>query len=108
MVKLGETIESDKVDEIYHFISEEGVVLLSTNQHKRSAIDYNLDQIETMVDPNLFFRINRKVIIHLNSIQKVGSYFNSRLKIHPDKMEEDACIVSRDRVNNFKRWLVGN
>ncbi len=108
MVKLGETIVSVKVDEINHFISEDGVVLLSTNQHKRYAIDYNLDQIETMVDPNLFFRINRKVIIHLNSIQKVGSYFNSRLKIHTDKIEEEACIVSRDRVNDFKRWLDGN
>jgi len=108
MVKLGETIVSVKVDEIHHFISEDGVVLLSTNQHKRYAIDYNLDQIETMVDPNLFFRINRKVIIHLNSIQKVGSYFNSRLKIHTDKIEEEACIVSRDRVNDFKRWLDGN
>ena len=108
MVKMGETIVSVKTEEINHFISEDGVVLLSTNLNKRYAIDYNLDQLETMVDPNLFFRINRKVIIHLNSIQKVGSYFNSRLKIHSDKIEDEACIVSRDRVNDFKKWLDGN
>jgi len=108
MVKIGETIIPVKTEEIHHFISEDGVVLLSTHQNKRYAIDYNLDQLETMVDPNLFFRINRKVIIHLNSIQKVGSYFNSRLKIHAEKIEEEACIVSRDRVNDFKKWLDGN
>ncbi len=108
MVKMGETIISVKTEEIHHFISEDGIVLISTNSNKRYALDFNLDQIETMVDPNLFFRINRKVVICLNSIQKVGTYFNSRLKIQTDKIEDEACIVSRDRVNDFKKWLGGN
>lgn len=108
MVKIGESIISVKSEEIIHFIAEDGIVLLVTESGKRYSIDYTLDQLESLVDPNMFFRINRKVIISLNAVQKVSTYFNSRLKINSTQLEDEACIVSRDRVNDFKNWLDGN
>ncbi len=108
LVKIGESIISVKTEEIIHFIAEDGIVLLVTNTSKRYPIDYTLDQLENMVDPTLFFRINRKVLICLNVIEKVSIYFNSRLKINSSQLDEEAVIVSRDRVNDFKKWLDGN
>jgi len=105
LVKMGESITSIKTEEIIHFIAEDGVVLLVTNQNKRYTIDYTLDQLESKVDPSLFFRINRKVFINIHAIQKVGTYFNSRLKINSTSLDEDSCVVSRDRVSDFKKWL---
>ncbi len=105
MVKLGDSLSSIKTEEIHHFISEDGMVLLITNQGKRFPLDYNLDQLEQLIDPAAFFRINRKVIIRIDSIQKVASYFNSRLRIHALQLSEDDAIVSRDRVGNFKEWF---
>jgi DNA-binding LytR/AlgR family response regulator len=58
-----------------------------------------------MLHPEQFFRINRKAIIHINQIQKVVSYFNSRLKLQMQHLEGDDAIVSRDRVGDFKAWL---
>lgn len=107
IVKMGENIIPVKTEEIIHFIAEDGIVLLVTNSNKRYPIDYTLDQLEQMIDPLMFFRINRKVIIHLNAIHKVGSYFNSRLKISSSVLDDEACVVSRDRVNDFKKWLDG-
>lgn len=105
LVKTGDVISSIRTAEISHFISEDGAVLLCTNAGKRYVIDYTLDTLEATVSPEEFFRINRKLIIHINSIQKVSSYFNSRLKVqHPAIGEEDA-VVSRERVNDFKAWL---
>lgn len=108
MVKIGENIISVKSEEIIHFVAEDGIVLLVTNTGKRYSIDYTLDQLENLIDPDAFFRINRKVIISLNAVQKVSSYFNSRLKINSTQLEDEACIVSRDRVSDFKKWLDGN
>lgn len=104
MVKIGDTISSIKTEDIAHFISEDGEVLLVTG-NKRYVIDYTLDTLEELVSPDVFFRINRKVLININSIQKVSSYFNSRLKLNSDSLKEDDCIVSRERVNDFKSWL---
>ena len=65
----------------------------------------HLDQLEALLDPTEFFRINRQVIIGINSIQKSGAYFNSRLKISAQLLHPDNSIVSRERVNDFKAWL---
>lgn len=105
MVKMGNSIASIKAEDIVHFISEDGIVLLVNNVGKRYPIDYTLDQLETLIAPELFFRINRKVIININAIQKVSSYFNSRLIITADNLSNDDNIISRDRVNEFKLWL---
>ena len=108
MVKIGDTLISIKIEEINLFVAEDGVVLLVTNLNKRYTIDYTLDQLENMVETSSFFRINRKVIIGISSIEKVGTYFNSRLKINSNQLDDDSSIVSRDRVNDFKKWMDGN
>lgn len=105
MVKIGDTISSIKTDDILHFVSEDGMVLLVTENNKRYVIDYTLDNLETLISPDVFFRINRKVIINISSVQKVASYFNSRLKVNSSALKDDDCVVSRERVNDFKNWL---
>ncbi len=105
IVKMGDTISSVKTDEIAHFISEDGLVLAVLQNGKRYAVDYVLDQLEELLDPRAFFRINRKVIIHINSIQKANTYFNGRLKLNSETLKDEECVVSRERVNDFKSWL---
>lgn len=105
MVKMGDQIVSIKAEDILHFIADDGIVLLMSKDVKRYPVDFTLDQIDEMLDPTVFFRINRKVIININAIQKVTSYFNSRLKVNAIQLSDDSAIVSRDRVSEFKMWL---
>jgi DNA-binding LytR/AlgR family response regulator len=100
MVKIGDTISSIKTEDILHFVSEDGMVLLVTENNKRYVIDYTLDNLETLISPDIFFRI-----INISSVQKVASYFNSRLKINSSSLKDEDCVVSRERVNDFKQWL---
>ena len=93
MVKMGDSIVSIKTEDVYHFIAEDGITLMVTSNNKRYPIDYTLDQLEAMVSPDLFFRINRKVLISMNSIQKVSSYFNSRLKINSNILEANVINI---------------
>jgi DNA-binding LytR/AlgR family response regulator len=58
-----------------------------------------------MLQPKQVFRINRKIILNIQSIEKVGTYFNSRLAITAKFLDNEARIVSRERVNDFKKWL---
>ncbi|MBI1836040.1 MAG: response regulator transcription factor [Flavobacteriia bacterium] len=107
IVKIGDNISSIKTDEISHFLSEDGVVLLVTFFGKKYIVDYNLDQLELLIPPTNFYRLNRKVIASLNSIQKTNSFFNSRLKVKIEFLNEESSIVSRERVIQFKKWLDG-
>lgn len=105
LVKLGQTIDSIPTEEIHHFETKDSLSFLVTNKGNHFPIDYTLDQLETQLQPKNFFRINRKIILHIQSIEKVSSYFNSRLSITSKFLENDARIVSRERVNDFKKWL---
>jgi DNA-binding LytR/AlgR family response regulator len=104
LVKTGDSISTIKTEDISHFISEDGAVLLVTG-NKRYVIDYTLDTLETLISPDVFFRINRKALVNISSIQKVNSYLNGRLKINSAFLGEEESIVSRERVNDFKQWL---
>lgn len=105
MVKMGDNIVSVKTEDISHFIAEDGISLLVNTGGKRYPVDYTLDQLETLVAPDQFFRINRKVLISINAVHKVSSYFNSRLKVNSELLDDEAAVVSRERVNDFKQWL---
>lgn len=104
LVKVGEQLKYVSANEVAYFTHEEGLVFAYSHA-KRYALDQSIEQIEKLVDPDDFFRINRKMIVSLSSINQIHRYFNSRLKlkVKPD-MEEDV-IVSRDRVVDFKNWI---
>lgn len=104
LVKSGQELKFILTDEIQYFFSEDGLVFAQLANNK-FHLDYYLEQVEKLLDPTLFFRINRKVIVHLNSIQKIHTYFNSRLLLDLKPVANFDIIVSRDRVSDFKQWL---
>lgn len=105
LVKMGDGIVSLKAEDIAYFVSEDGLVLLVTQLSKRYPLNYSLEELEGLIDEAKFFRINRKVIVNINAIQKISNYFNSRLKLTLPLLGDDESIVSRERVGEFKEWL---
>jgi DNA-binding LytR/AlgR family response regulator len=94
-----------KSEDIAYFVYEDGIVLLVTQLSKRYPLNYSLDELDGLIDGTKFFRINRKVIVNINAIQKISNYFNSRLKLSLPILGDDESIVSRERVAEFKEWL---
>lgn len=107
MVKLGEHIRSITIEEISFFFADGRDVYLVTNQQRKFIIDYTLESLDEILDPKVFYRVNRSYILNIASIQDVVVYSNSRLKITPLVKWEKEIIVSRDKVNDFKQWFDG-
>lgn len=105
LVKVGEKIQTVDVQDVGLFFSEDKVTLLQTRSGKKFIIDYTLDEVEEMVDPNLFFRLNRKYISSIGAIKEVFTYSNSRLKILLENSTDQDILVSREKMGPFKIWL---
>jgi DNA-binding LytR/AlgR family response regulator len=105
IIKIGEHIKSVAVDEMLFFFSRNKATFCCLGENKNYLLDYSLEQVEGMVDPRRFFRINRQYHISLDAIQDIISYSNSRLRIELKGSTDKDIIVSRDRVNEFKEWL---
>jgi DNA-binding LytR/AlgR family response regulator len=107
MVKLGDHIRSITADQISLFFADGREVYLFTTQNRKFIIDYTLETLEDLLDPNVFYRVNRSFILNINSIKDVIVYSNSRLKITPHLEFDREIIVSREKVGDFKQWFDG-
>jgi two-component system, LytTR family, response regulator len=107
MVKLGEHIRSITADQISLFFADGRDVYLVTTQNRKFIIDYTLEGLEEILNPSVFFRLNRTFILNINSIKDVLVYSNSRLKITLNQEFDKEIIVSREKVGEFKEWFDG-
>lgn len=101
---------ADKLDivdtcDILYFYIEENSVFLNTISNKAYGLDYSLEKVQQLLDPNMFFRINRKYVIHLKSIEKMSAYSQYRIKLILKNCNDNDIVVSRERVKGFKKWL---
>lgn len=105
LVKNGMNIRAVKTSEIAYFFSEQKVSMLMTTAGQKFPVDYSLEQVELMLNPDVFFRISRKFIVHIDAVRAIHPYFKGRLKVevYPEIPEE--IIVSSDRTPGFKEWL---
>lgn len=101
-VKVGIRFQSIPIENVCCFFVEERCTFLNTVENKTYDLDYSLDQLQNMVDPGKFFRINRNSLVNINCIGEIISYSTNRLKLKIGKTEQ---IVSRDKVSDFKQWM---
>lgn len=105
VIKVGEHLKSIQVKDILYFFSREKASYCCVNTGRTYLIDYTLEQLDAMLDPKQYYRINRKYIVGLDSFTDIISYSNSRLRLVLENSEDNDIIVSRDRVADFKQWL---
>lgn len=104
LVKHLQKMVSIPVEDIAYFYFD-GLVLFKTHDNKRYVVDYTLDEIEVMIDPEMFFRTNRSNIVSVKSISKIDEYFGNRLILKLQPENEKEALVSREKVHGFKKWL---
>ena len=105
VIKVGEHIKVFAIDDVQCFYSTEKYAFLQNNSGRDYAINYSLDQLEDLLDPARFFRINRKFLVSFSAISDIISYSNSRLRVKLNANESEDLIVSREKVQDFKKWL---
>ncbi|MCU0353841.1 MAG: LytTR family DNA-binding domain-containing protein [Cytophagales bacterium] len=105
LVRFGDHLQYKNVQDVSYFYADGKVVYLVTNDNKRFIVEYTLEELEVVLDPTVFHRINRKVIVHLEAVRDVRLHSNSRLRLSLRPTLEGDVVVSREKVSAFKAWL---
>ncbi|WP_347838914.1 LytTR family DNA-binding domain-containing protein [uncultured Draconibacterium sp.] len=108
LVKVGTHLRVIETTDVLYFYSFEKGTYAKLNDGKDYLLDQSLELVEGMVNPNTFFRINRKYLVALKSINDVVAYSNSRLKLKVHHHTDDDFLVAREKVKSFKSWLEGS
>jgi len=106
LIRTGEKYRSITTGEISHFYINERSVFLSDSQGRDYGIDYSLEQLQSILDPRKFFRINRECIVNIDAISLMYSYSSSRMQLTMKNQQKDELfVVSREKVSEFKSWI---
>lgn len=105
VLKVGEHLKSVEVKDILFFYSLDKATFGQTMAGRKHILDLTMDQLESLIDPTRFFRINRKYLVAVDSIQDMITYSSSRLKLVLKTSDDKDVIVARERVQEFKEWL---
>ena len=107
LVRQGEQLVPLPVAEAAWFLSRNETVTLVTTDGRRFVLDYTLEQLENLLDPTQFFRLNRQLIAQLPAVRRLHPHFGGKLlvELHPAPAEE--VLVSREKAPAVKDWLEG-
>lgn len=107
LIQVGDKFKKIEIDNIAYFFALEKSVYIKTFEGKTYAIDNSIDSLEKSINPSLFYRINRKYLISINSISQMYNWSRSRIKLilNPIVETTEDTIVSINRTANFKKWL---
>lgn len=105
VIKVGEHLKTIEVKNILYFYSQEKATFCHTTDGRNHIIDFTLEQLETLVDPADYFRMNRKYLVRNDGIQDIIAYTNSRLRLVLKNSQDSDVIVARERVLEFRQWL---
>ncbi len=103
--QVGQHLKLVDVSDITCFYSENKATFLHCYSGRNYPVEVSLEQLEEELDPDKFYRINRKCIMNISAISDIVSYTNSRLEIKLENFNEFQLVVSRERVKGFKTWL---
>ncbi len=105
LVKIGQQLTFVATSDIAYFQSADGLTQAFTSAGKKYFVENTLEELERLLDPRDFFRVSRGLMVRLQSIQKIHSHLNGRLKLELMPAFTGDVFVSRERVGEFKIWL---
>ena len=105
LVQRRDKIMSVKAENVAYFEGEDRYVYLVKDDGTRYIVDYKLSDLEELLDPTSFFRLNRSFIAHFDAIDKIITMSKSRVKIHLQPAAQRDIVVSSANARSFKMWL---
>jgi DNA-binding LytR/AlgR family response regulator len=107
LIKQGDSLVPMMVETIAYFYTRYGGVRLCDWQGNEFNMDFTLDELQEMLNPDQFFRFNRQYLGALNAIKKVEKGSNGKLILDLVPATKETVKVSAERASDFKTWLGG-
>lgn len=105
LVPEGQHFKMIPAADVAHFMGDGKFTFLIDKKGVEYLIESNLSQLEERLNPDHFFRLNRAIITHIESVERIHPYGQSRLLVDLIPPSKKEASVSSDRSKAFKEWL---
>ncbi|HEY0744169.1 MAG TPA: LytTR family DNA-binding domain-containing protein [Chryseosolibacter sp.] len=86
------------------FFHKEELIYLHTMSNERYISDHQtMDEVESLLNPEFFFRVNRQFIIHIQSVGRIKTTHKG-LTVQLKPPFNNEIDISREKAVAFKNW----
>jgi two-component system LytT family response regulator len=107
LVRQGESLLPLPTTEVAWCWSRHETVTLATHDGRRFVVEYTLEQLESLLDPSQFFRLNRQFLAQLPAVRRLVPHFGGKLLVELAPAPSDEVLVSKEKASAVKHWLEG-
>lgn len=107
VVKTRGGIQLIETKNISYFQIQDGILFAFDAKDNKFPLNENLTNLEEILDPQNFFRVNRSEMVNLNFIERLEPYFNDRLVIRLQNSKVK-LISSTNRTPDLRKWIEGD
>ncbi|MDD7530775.1 MAG: LytTR family DNA-binding domain-containing protein [Prevotellaceae bacterium] len=105
LVSKGDELCMLCTDDISYICTEGNHVLAFTDDGTSYPLSMVMNKLEQVLDPNKFFRLNRKYIANIEGIKKISLFFGFKLAVKLKGCSDDNIIISKEKTAHLKKWL---
>ncbi|MGZ8552380.1 MAG: LytR/AlgR family response regulator transcription factor [Chitinophagaceae bacterium] len=104
-VHMGRSVTLIPVEDIALFLKEELIYLVSKEGNRFITDFRSLDEVEELVNPKRFYRVNRQHLVHLPCIESYRGDDTGKLILKLRGIKTNESIVSKEKASEFKKWF---
>jgi DNA-binding LytR/AlgR family response regulator len=105
LIKRGQQLSYLKIESTAYCYADGKLCYAVDFDGNKFLLEHNLSQLEEQLQPSVFYRINRHLLLNIEAVKKVHTWLGGRLKVEIVPNTTTETVVSRERVNGFKEWL---
>ncbi len=106
LFKSGRRLVPVSASTIAYFHGDDDLVYAHTPEGQTYLCGYSLAKLEELLDPSMFFRINRQYIVNRTAILSLIQHDKGQVKVEISSSKPITEIVSRRKTPELKAWLL--
>jgi len=105
IVNYGTSSVPVQTNDIAYIYKQNEVSFIKTSDGKEYTSSASLENLEELLDPETFFRINRQVISHIKAIKRFRSDSSGKLILTLEPPTTEEATVSKKKAAEFREWI---
>ncbi len=102
--RVGDRISFLDLDQVTHVMASDKLTYAVVNG-RQHCIDQTISELENRLDPSRFLRIHRAVLVNVDWVQELNSWFGGKIVVTLKDAQHTQLTVARDRVRSLKSRL---
>ncbi len=101
----GDEYEPVNVEDVNFFVLEGDKTLVHLKTGVERHIRQTMNEIESQLNPDEFFRVNRQYIVNIRAVKNIKPYIASRYIVSIEGCKDNRVTISRAKAPAFRSWI---